>query len=122
MPASVKPIRTRRRMNSRASARGRLFAPDELRHRRDVVAPVGDSRLKVAFTAGGELVELGASIVLGDAPVAVDQPALLESVQREIQRAILDDQRVAGSLLDPSRDTVTVLRSPREHAKHEEVE
>jgi hypothetical protein len=71
---------------------------------------------------GGELVELRAAVVLREPPVALDEPALLEPVQRGVERAFLDAERVVGGLGDPAADGVAVARALRERLEHEHVE
>ena len=41
-------------------------------------------------------VEARPAVVVGRAPFGVDEPALLEPLQRRIQRAVIDDQHVVG--------------------------
>src|SRR5688572_32533961 len=62
------------------------------------------------------------SIVFGGAPAGADPAALLEPVQRGIERALADRQRVAGGLLDPAGHRVAMRRPPAERLQDQQVE
>ena len=47
---------------------------------------------------------------------------MLEAVQRGIERALLDEQRAAGHLLDPLHDRVAAERAERDGLEDQEVE
>ena len=87
--------------------------------------PIPDSPLQRAAAAasgGSEPVELRATIVLGEPPLRLDPSALIETMQRRIQRPFADDEHFAGELLNPPRDRVPVRRPPRERLEHEQIE
>src|SRR5262249_44720223 len=69
-----------------------------------------------------ELVETGAPVVVGHAPFAVEQPAMFEAIERRIERALLDGERVAGDLLDAEQDAVAVQRPERGRLQDEQIE
>ena len=75
---------------------------ERARHRR---RPAGSSSSRSVFSCGtagrGEAVELGPPVVVRRAPLGGQEAAVLEAVQRGIQRALFDEQRAAGHLLDP---------------------
>src|SRR5262249_9102827 len=61
--------------------------------------------------------------VVGYAPVARHEAALLEPHQRRIERAHVELQRAAGDLLDPLGNRVAVQRAERrQRLQHHEVE
>src|SRR6059058_367510 len=67
-------------------------------------------------------VEPRAPIVLRKSPLGLDEPAVLESAQRRIERALLYAQYVASGLLDPARYGVSVRRSEEERFEDEDAE
>jgi hypothetical protein len=74
------------------------------------------------LTAGaGELVEPGALALVGESPVALDEPALLEPVQGDVERAVRHVER-ASHVTDEASDPVSVAWSPREGLEDEDVE
>src|SRR5215218_5900346 len=70
----------------------------------------------------GERVVLGATIGFRHAPLAGHPFLLLQSMQGVVERALLDLERAAGGVVDPSRDGVAVPGPPRERLEHEHVE
>ena len=60
---------------------------------------------------GGERVVLRAAIVLGLAPLRVDEPFLLELEERGVERAVVEREAVLARLLDAASDAVAVQRS-----------
>jgi hypothetical protein len=60
---------------------------------------------------GGELVKLGAAIVLRCAPTRLEQSLTDEAKQAGIERALFDQQRVAGDLSDAQKDAVPMQRA-----------
>ena len=80
------------------------------------------SSLESTTSDGGEAVVLRFAIVLGGAPVAVDQSLMLEAIQRGIERALLNEQCAAGDLLDAKEHAVAVQLAERDRLQNEEVE
>jgi hypothetical protein len=69
-----------------------------------------------------EPVEARAAIVGGSAPLG-DHPAFLEeTLERGIERTVLDFEGLAGGLLNEFGDAVAMHRSPAEGAENDEVE
>ena len=66
--------------------------------------------LQLAAALRREAVEARAAVVLGDRPVGIDPAAILEAVERGIERPLLDLQKGVGALLDQPRDGVAVRR------------
>ena len=56
------------------------------------------------------------------AVLAGQQAAILEPEERRIQRALLDEQRAAGDLLDPQQHGVAVERPERDGLEDEQVQ
>ena len=77
---------------------------------------------ELRFSRGCEPVVLRALIRLAHAPFGLEPSALLEPVQRGIERAGLDLEQVVGLRADRLADAVSVLRSPDEGPKDEHVE
>src|SRR5206468_10445920 len=63
-----------------------------------------------------------AAVILGCAPERSDPPAILETVERRIQRPVLDLQHLVGSLLDGVRDRVPVRGAEGQGFQDQQVE
>ena len=63
-----------------------------------------------------------AAIVGGGAPFGDDPALLQEPLQRGVQLAVFDLERIAGSLLDELGDAVSVHGPPAQGAQDDEVE
>src|SRR4051812_11872870 len=70
----------------------------------------------------GQLVVLRAAVVLGGAPACLDPATPFQTMERGIQRALLDAQDIRRNLLQPFRDGPAVLWLERERAEDQEVE
>src|SRR5665647_1057213 len=103
-------------------ARGRLGGLEDELHARDVPPPrrqLGTERLLPPRRGP---VVLRAPIVLGGLPLAVDPPALLEPLQRRVERSLIHIERAARELLDALADPPPVHGLEGERLEHEEVE
>ena len=80
------------------------------------------SRDSCALPGGGQPVVLRPLVGLADAPLGLQPAALLEAVQRRIERAGFDLEQVVGLRADGLADAVAVLRTPLEGAEDEHVE
>ena len=69
-----------------------------------------------------EAVVLGAAVVVGELPVAVDPFFLLQSLERGIERSLVDLEHAVGGLLDALGDAPAVHGPERERAEEEEVD
>lgn len=64
------------------------------------------------FAAGfGEVVEAGATIVVGRAPFGFDSAFLLEFEKDGVERALIDGEEIAADLLDAAGEAVAVKRA-----------
>ena len=61
----------------------------------------------------GEPVELGAPAEFGRAPLGLDPAAAFKAIKSRVEGALLDQDRVAGGVLDESRDGIAVPRASR---------
>src|SRR5215207_113691 len=59
---------------------------------------------------------------LRHAPLGLDEPFALHAVERRVERALADLERVVGGVLDPPRDAVAVARAPGEGLEDQGVE
>jgi hypothetical protein len=75
-----------------------------------------------AAPGGGDPVELGAPVVIRDAPFGAQQTAQLEPVQGGIERAFFHAQDLVGRLLDELGDGVAVPGTALEGLEDEHVE
>jgi hypothetical protein len=57
----------------------------------------------------GQRVKACAAIVVGGPPRARDPIALLESLERRVERSVIDEERVSGPRLDRERDAVAMV-------------
>src|SRR5947207_5610040 len=78
--------------------------------------------LQLQSAGGGEPVEAGALPLVGEPPLAVHQPALLEAVQGDIEGAVGDVERAGRRVADDAGDAVPVPRAPRDRLENEDVE
>src|SRR5262249_34879560 len=76
--------------------------------RGDVLAPRVRLVAEHAAAFGGEAVVLGAAVVVRRAPLGCDAAALLEALQREVERALVDVEHAARRALDALRDAPAV--------------
>ena len=71
---------------------------------------------------GGELIELGPAIVLRCAPARLQQPLPHQAKQAGIQRALLNQQRIAGDLPDAQKNAVAMQRPQRNRPQNQQIE
>lgn len=72
--------------------------------------------------SGGEGIEAGFAIIGGDAPFGGDPAAIFETLEGGIKRAVLDQEFLAGSVLNGAGNALAVLLAENEGAKDEQVE
>src|SRR6186713_3352234 len=99
-----------------------LGRPQNPRHGDRVPRPPRGLRAQLRASTRGELIELRLAIVLGEAPLGLDQATLLESMERRIKRPFLDLQLGPARLGDPPRDCVAMSWSPAQRLEHEDIE
>jgi hypothetical protein len=80
------------------------------------------SRDSCALPAAGQLVVLRLVIGFADAPLGFQPAALLEAMQRRIERAGLDLQQIVRLRADRLADAVTMARAPLQGPKNKHVE
>jgi hypothetical protein len=78
--------------------------------------------LELFLPGPGEGVVLGATVLLGHAPLRLDPRLILEALQRRVERALLNQQNVVRQLADAARDRPAVQRLERERFENQEVE
>src|SRR5438309_429119 len=64
----------------------------------------------------------GALPLVGEPPLAVHQPALLEAVQGDIEGTVGDVERAGRRVADDAGDAMPVARAPRDRLENEDVE
>src|SRR5271163_2116019 len=72
--------------------------------------------------SGGEFVELGAAIILGGAPTRLQQPLAYQAKQTRIERALLDQQGVAGDLPNAQQNAISVQGAERDRPQNQKIE
>src|SRR6476646_7948336 len=94
---SAAPGRSRARARARTALRKLIWLrrlQDEF-HRLHVAAPVVGLDADGAAAGRRELVVLGAPVVFGRVPFALDPPFLLEALERRIERALVHVEHAA---------------------------
>src|SRR5262249_24911034 len=110
--AIAAPRRSRRRWaGGRRTSYFLRLAREGGGHRGGEPPPVAGLLAQPFPAGGGQLVELRAAVVVGSAPVRVEQPLLHEAEEGRIERALFDQQPAAGNLLDPQQHAVAVQRA-----------
>ena len=100
----------------------RAHGLEDLEHRVRVGRELRRLGLELPAAGGGELVVLGFAVVLGEPPLGLDPPALLEPVEGDVERPVLDGDGPVARVLDPPGDGVAVARSPGQRLEDEDVE
>src|SRR5436190_7329542 len=102
--------------------RGRGLGRHCLRNgRRQTLASSG-LLTELAPAAGGQGVVLGSAVVLGDYPLRLDPAFPGHAVERWVEGAFLDGERVVGDRLDPAGDSIPMHGPPREGLEHEQFD
>src|SRR4029077_3573976 len=70
----------------------------------------------------GEFVKLGAAIVFRSAPVSLEQSLTHQPKQTGIERALFDEQCIAGDLPDAQQDAVAMQWAERDGPQDEQIE
>src|SRR3989442_3237266 len=78
---------------------------------------------ELAASGGGDRVVPRFPVVVGDAPLRAQEPALLQAHQPRVERAHIQAEGAGGDLFQPRGDRVAMQRSERRHGlQHHEVE
>src|SRR4051812_28986230 len=85
-------------------------------------APVLELLPEGAPAGGGNAVIARAAVVVGGAPVAVDEAGLLEALERRIERALVHFENTPGDLIDALADPPPMHGREGECLEHEQVE
>src|SRR5262245_51675561 len=112
----------RRRWRRSASITTPLLRIEEQSDGRGQGTPGIGLRVELPATRACQRVELCLAIVLGGAPLGPDPAAPLQPVQRRIERALLDAQRILRDLLNAIGDRPPVLRLEGERLEDQEIE
>src|SRR5688572_2743611 len=99
----LRRVRLRTRLTTRArKAMSERLGFECLRHRERDTIPLVGGFTELPLPGFGQLVVLGAAVVLGGFPLRREPSRFLETVQGWKQRPRLDRKRPAGHLLDPA--------------------
>src|SRR5262249_17840580 len=90
--------------------------------RRDEPLPSGRLPGELPAARRGPPVEAGLAVVRGGPPLRKEPAALLEPLERRIERAVLDEELLLGPLLDGAGDPLTVLRAEDQGPQDQQVE
>src|SRR5262249_22667873 len=77
---------------------------------------------QLAAACAGQRVEARLAIVVGRAPLGRDEAPILETLERGVERSVIDDEDVVGLALDEAGDALAVLRAQDERPQDEQVE
>src|SRR5438270_28078 len=86
------------------------------------LAPCVGFAIELLAAHAGEFVILGTAIVVRGAPFRPDPAAALETMQRRVQRPLLDAQNFTGDLLYSLGNSPAVLRPGEQRAQKDEIE
>ena len=78
--------------------------------------------LQSPSATGGQLVEFGITIVVGNSPFALKQALRFQAIQRRIEGTLLYQQCSACDLLDTQQDAVAVLWSERNSFQNQQIQ
>src|SRR3954452_730942 len=98
------PSRQRRDLTTRTSALLQRGSQRRGHHSRQPL-PSGCFFAETLSASRGQLVVLGLSVVVRDAPLGIEQTLTLEPIQGRVQRTLLDLQRAAGHLANAQQHT-----------------
>src|SRR5262249_20071674 len=116
------------RGNGATWGRGRSYGhrfvggSQHLGHSCGVAVPIVQVRGELASPFRRELVVLGAAVVLRPPPRCLDPALVFHAVERWVERAFLEAERVVRSVLDPPRDRESVLWPPRQSLENQELD
>src|SRR5438270_2497491 len=119
---SARNRRARRCMNTMCESALSLGRSHDGVDRRGEPPPTCGFVAELPLPGFRQLVELCLPVVFRRSPLRVDPAAILEAVERRIERALIDLQHVARDLLDPLRDAPAVHRLERERLENQHVE
>src|ERR1700759_2442435 len=86
------------------------------------LAPAAGFEREAAAAGSGEAVVLGLAVVLARAPVGGEPAAVLQAMERGIERALLDFEHVFGGTLNDFGDGVAMCIAGGERAQDHHVE
>ena len=95
---------------------------ENLRHRAGQPIPIRFLAGQLLAALRRQLIELRLSPVARLAPLRFEPAALLQAVQRGIERALLDLQNFLGNLPDSLGDAVPVNRTKRDNLQDQQVQ
>src|SRR5687767_12229908 len=84
--------------------------------------PLGPLGVQVAAAGGGEGVEAGPAVVVGETPLGAEQALALEAIERGVERALVHGEDLERAGLDPLGDTPAVHGTQAEGLEHQHVE
>jgi hypothetical protein len=84
--------------------------------------PISALSVELLAPGAGQLIILGAPVILRCAPLSLDKAAPLQAVQRGIERTLLDFYRILRDLLNPLRNGPSVAWAWSESVENQEVQ
>src|SRR5437899_1266238 len=92
------------------------------RDRRGEAVPAVGLLAQALAPGGGQLIKLGAPIVVGGAPAGLEQTLPDQPKQGRVKCALLDEQRPLGDLFDAKQNAVTVERAERNGLENQKTQ
>src|SRR5690606_21119269 len=88
----------------------------------DQLLPVHRLFSKTPFSRARQPIELRSTVVLRDSPLGSEQPPVLQTMQRGVQRALLDLQRATGNLFNPQQHAIAVQLPERNGLQDQDIQ
>src|SRR5688500_1205483 len=104
--------RASRTRNSAASCSWLLRGLEYLPHRLNELLPRPRFGPHLRASVSRKAIDLSAPAGLRELPLCIHPAALLEAVQRRIERALADLEHLTRELFDPARNRISVRRPP----------
>lgn len=95
---------------------------ENLLDRHAELAPCLSLEFQLSHARLGQLVVLGATIIVRYPPSCLDPATPLETMQGRIERALLDAQHIARNLLHTFGNSPSVLSTGQQSAQNQEVQ
>src|SRR5215469_2712331 len=84
-------------------------------------APLAGFAMQLFASRFGQLIKPSLTVVFAGAPFSCDPAADLESLQRRVERAVVDQQHIIRLLLDSARDPLAMPAAQDQRAQDKEI-
>src|SRR5689334_22421845 len=111
-----------RRYDRRRRVTGSSRRLQHLEQRRDVSTNLRDLAPQLLSACGREMVVLRLAVVLGNAPLAGDQPSALETMEGLVERRVGHAKHAVAPLLYELCDAISVHRLPGQRLEDQDID